>query len=77
MECYGDIDEGCPTIAEGRGRKSFLEMMPELNLREQLAVSQANEATVKVIWAKKTRRKKRNPSTAGTGNSTADTFIMC
>ena len=32
-------------------RKSFLEMMPELNLKDQSEVSQANQATGKVTWA--------------------------
>lgn len=51
VECFGDTDGGCPTVAEGRDRKSFLEMTPELTLKEQLGVSQANEATVKIIQA--------------------------
>lgn len=34
-------------------RKSFLEMMPELNLKDQSEVSQANQAMGKVTWAER------------------------
>lgn len=53
-------------------------MMPELNLKEQSGVSQANKAMVKVSWERKAHEGRRNnPSTAGKGNSRAHTFITC
>lgn len=44
---------GLPDCTWSKDRKSFPEVMPELNLKEQSGVSQANQATVKVMWAEK------------------------
>lgn len=77
-ERNGDKAQGCPNAPGGRDRKPFLEMTPELNLKEQLGGRRANEAMVQVTGQRAEQEgRQRNPSTAGAGNGKAHTFIKC